>query len=263
MAVKILVDSAAGLSRELADENDIAIVDLHVVGLGSDAQALSTSGLSALELAAAYGRYMERSDDDGVVAIHLAKELSSTWSAASTAAAVFPQSMRVIDAGTAGMAIGMAALEAARLARLGASVDECYSAASSALQNSETWLYVRSTEELRKSGRMAPGTAVLSTALLATKPIFSLRRGKLELVGKTRTQAKAFARLVDVVSARAEAGPVKVFIQHHGAAAEALQLQKSMEFAMPGVEVTVVPLTDVLALHAGPGAIGVSAFYGG
>ena len=86
MAVRVITDSAAGLPRELAEQLSITVIDLHLMERhGKDGLEQSTSGLSALELAAAYGREMERSQDDGVVAIHLSKELSSTYSAAVTA----------------------------------------------------------------------------------------------------------------------------------------------------------------------------------
>ena len=79
MTVRVITDSSAGLPPELAEQLSITVIDLHLMeSHGKDGLERSTSGLSALELAAAYGREMERAQDDGVVAIHLSKELSST-----------------------------------------------------------------------------------------------------------------------------------------------------------------------------------------
>ena len=89
MAVRVITDSAAGLPRELAEQLSITVIDLHVMDSEDKGGKLrTTSGLSSLELAAAYGREMEKAQDDGVIAIHLSKELSSTWSAAVTASGV-------------------------------------------------------------------------------------------------------------------------------------------------------------------------------
>lgn len=88
MAVRVITDSSACLPDEVADELDITVIDLHVMQNGEER---STSGLSSLELAAAYARQLERGGDQGVLALHLSKELSSTWSAAVTASAVFAE----------------------------------------------------------------------------------------------------------------------------------------------------------------------------
>ncbi|MDO5031077.1 DegV family protein [Corynebacterium sp.] len=262
MGVRILTDSAAGLPASLAADLGIRVLELHVMDNEGER---STSGLSALELAAEFGREMERSGDDGVLAIHLSKELSSTWSAAVTASGVFPGTVRVIDSGSAGMVQGAAAMAAAALARQGASVDECYEAAMDTLRRGATWIYLTSTEDLRRSGRLSTATAVLSTALLATKPIMSLNEGKIELVGKTRTQTKAFTKVVDLVASRAEGQPAFVAIQYSGvdgAEETAERLADLLEQALPvGSSFLRVPLNDLLSVHLGAGAIGVSVVF--
>lgn len=271
MPVKVVVDSSAGLPKKIARGLDIEVVDLHMVPSEKEEESPSTSGLTAIELAALYGRLMERSrrpdaggdgKEDGVVALHLSKELSSTWSAATTAAGVFDDSVRLVDTGSAGMAVGAAAMSAARLAQDGASVDECYDIAVDTLERARTWVYLDSTEELRRSGRLSTATAVFTTALLATKPIMSMQSGRPELVGKTRTQSKAFAKLVDLVAAGAGEDPAFIAIQHNDARADADNLRALLEDALPsGTLFIVVPLSKVLGVHVGPGAIAVSAVY--
>lgn len=263
MSVRIVTDSAAGLPADVVAELDIAVLDLHVLDTATkDGVELSTSGLSALELAAAYGRQLERSQDDGVLALHLSKELSSTWSAAVTASGVFPDTVKVIDSGTAGMVLGSAAMAAARLAQEGASLKECYDIALDTLERGKTWLYVPSTEELRRSGRLSTATAVLSTALLATRPILAIESGRLDLVGKTRTQTKAFTKLAELIQERAEGMPCFVSIQHKEAEPAARTLRTLLEQMLPeGSSFLAVELNDVLGVHTGPGAIGVSVVF--
>ena len=201
MTVRVITDSAASLPPEIAAELDITVIDLHVMDSEDKGGKLrTTSGLSSLELAAAYGREMEKAQDDGVIAIHLSKELSSTWSAAVAAAGVFPDTVRVIDSGSAGMVMGAAAMAAATKAAQGAALEECHAAALDSIERAATWVYLHSMEDMRRSGRMSAATAMLSTALLATKPIMSIVDGKLELVGKTRTQTKAFTKVVEIIA---------------------------------------------------------------
>ena len=259
MTVRVVVDSSAGLPAEVVRELDITVADMHVVGTGEEK---GTSGLSSLELAACYARQLERGGDDGVVALHLSKALSSTWSAAVAASAVFPGTGRVVETDAAGMSVGAAAMAAATVAREGGDLAACEAMAKSTLARAETWIYLHQLDDLRKSGRLPTGTAVLSAALLANKPILRMHDGKLELAGKTRTQSKAFAKLTELVVERAAREPVFAAIQHADAAEAAGQLGAMLEEGLPpGSRVMLEPLVDVLAAHTGPGAIGLSVVF--
>ncbi len=259
MPVRIVTDSSSGLPADVVEELGITVVDLHVM---SDGDGSSTAGLSSLELVAAYARQLERGGDDGVLALHLAKDLSSTWSAAVQAAAVFPDGqVRVIETGAVGMAVGAAAMTAAKLASEGADLDTCHDIAVDTLRRSATWVYLHGIEDIRRSGRISTGTA-LSATLLATKPIMSITDGRLELVGKTRTQEKAFTRLVELVIERANGCPVFVAIQHNGAPEAAAHLEEMLEQVLPeGSSLMPLPMEQTLAVHTGAGAIGVSAVF--
>ena len=259
MAVRVVVDSSAGLPAEVVRELDITVADMHVISSGEDK---GTSGVSSLELAACYARQLERGGDDGVIALHLSKSLSSTWSAAVAASAVFPGTVKVVETDAAGMTIGAAAMAAATVAQEGGDLAACEEMAKSTLARSETWVYLHQLDDLRKSGRLPTGTAVLSAALLANKPILRIHDGKLELAGKTRTQSKAFAKLTELVVERAGGQPVFAAIQHADADEAADQLASLLEAQLPeGSRVMCEPLVDVLAVHTGPGAIGLSVVF--
>lgn len=195
MTVRVVTDSSSCLPVESAREWGITVLPLHVV---SSDDASSTSGLTALELAAAYGREMERSDDDGVVAVHLGQKLSSTWSAAVAASAVFEGKVRVIETDSIGMPVGEAAMAAARAAKDGGGLEECARRASMITGHSQLFLYLERTDGLRRSGRMSTMSSLMSSAL-PVKSLFSLHDGSFGVVARTRTQAKAFTRLVSMV----------------------------------------------------------------
>ena len=57
MPVRVVTDTSAGLPEHVARDLGITVLDLHMVG---DEDDKSTSGLSSLELAAAYARQLER-----------------------------------------------------------------------------------------------------------------------------------------------------------------------------------------------------------
>ncbi|WP_018117669.1 DegV family protein [Corynebacterium mastitidis] len=255
MAVRVVVDSLASLPPEVAERHGIAVVDMHLTGGG-------TAGLGALELCACYARQLERGGDDGVVALHVPKELSSTWSAAVEAAAIFHDTVRVVDTGAVGMALGSAAVAAARTSRAGGDLAACYEAAVGVLDSSATFLYVHRLDELCRSGRVSAGTVMISTAL-ASKPIMRLREGRVELAVKTRTQSKAFERLAQLASEASAGEPVSVYLQEHEAREASRKLAALLEEALPqGSRVRTYPLSEALAVHAGPGSIAVSVVRG-
>ena len=80
MPVRIVTDSSACLPDSIIEDLDITVIDLHMMNRGDDR---STSGLSSLELVACYARQLERGGDEGVLALHLSKELSSTGAGAA------------------------------------------------------------------------------------------------------------------------------------------------------------------------------------
>lgn len=159
--------------------------------------APTTAGLGPLELTAAYARLLERGGDEGVVALHLSRELSSTWTSATQAAGVFHGLVEVLDTRSAGMVLGQAAIAAAQTSAAGGTLAECTAAAQHVLDGAEVWLYVHRLDAMARGGRLSTAQRLLSTAL-AIKPILHLVGGKIELAAKTRTQSKAMARLVSL-----------------------------------------------------------------
>src|SRR5699024_7058543 len=83
--VQIVVDESACVAPDVAKRHGITVVAL---GLDEVDGEQTTSAIGPLPLCAAYARALERGADAGVVALHLGKGLSATWSNAVTAAAV-------------------------------------------------------------------------------------------------------------------------------------------------------------------------------
>ncbi|WP_151549313.1 MULTISPECIES: DegV family protein [Corynebacterium] len=260
MTVRIVTDSTACLPPTLAEQLGITVVNIHVTHSDKDR---TTAGLSALELVAAYARQLERGGDEGVLALHMSKEISSTWSAAVTAAGVFEDSrVRVLDTESLGPTIGIACIAAALKAREGADLDACYDAALEVLEHSEVWFYVHKIDELRKSGRLSAAN-VLFSATLAIRPLMHLKQGRIEIAAKTRTQAKALAKLAEVVELYCCEEPAVVTVLHHEARESARQLAiHIVERIHVDSTVRLDRLEPALATHTGPGTIAVSVTRG-
>lgn len=251
--VQVVVDESACLDDDVARRHGITVVPL---GLDEVDGEQTTSAIGPLTLCAAYARALERGGDAGVVALHLGKGLSATWSNAVTAAAVLER-VTVVDSTMVGAGMGAAAIAAAEKAAEGADLEECVAAAESVLVRNRLWLYVPKLEPLRRGGRISTGQAVLSTAL-AIKPIVGIQDGALGLVAKCRTEAKVLDKLVDFAAAEAAGRPAHVMLQHSGADERVEELHAMLSLALPkGSTFDVVDLPAAIAAHTGPRAFAV------
>lgn len=266
--VRIVVDDTACLMPEVARKLDITVVP---IGHDINEDAVTTSAVSPLKLCAAYARALERSNKDGsdagVVALHLGKGMSATWSNAVTAAGALDR-VTVIDTDTVGAGVGAAAIAAAKAARAGASRDEVADVARDVLQRYRLWLFVPKLDSLRRGGRISAGQAMLSTAL-AIKPIVGIKDGSLALVAKCRTEAKVKQRMVDfatkmVRSASSANRPPAVLLHHSDALDDVHELQAMLAEELPDdTRFRILDLPESLAAHVGQGAYAVGMVSGG
>ena len=270
MPVIVVTDSSARLPDDAIAEWGIRVVPLHVLLDGTDLcdgvdkmpadlyqRNVSTAGASPSELSAVYRDALADSRGDGVVAVHISTELSSTLGAAQHSAREFDGAVRVVDSRSAGMGTGFVALAAARAARHGDELDAVAEQAESTVPKIHAYLVVQRLENLRRSGRISATAFRLGTAL-ALKPLLRIDGGKLVLAQRIRTTPKAIVAMVeqvlDVVGERRAA----LAVHHVDNPAGAAEVAATLAGALPGCGPAIVTdLGPVLGAHLGPGAVGV------
>jgi DegV family protein with EDD domain len=270
--VVVVTDSAAGLPADLAEPHGIRVVPLHILHEGHDfregvdalptglwrSTTSSTSAASPRELQVAYEEALAASAGDGVVAIHLSRQLSSTWDAARQAVKTVGDGVRVVDSATAGMGLGLVVLAAARAAAAGASRDEVHKTAVEAAGRGSTLVFVDQLDSLRRGGRIGTAAALLGSAL-AIKPVLEIVDGKLVLREKLRTATKAINRLVECSITAAGTSGVAVAVQHLDAPERASDTLGRLHEHIPNVTASyLTQIGAVLGLHLGPGTLAVS-----
>ncbi|WP_433756543.1 DegV family protein [Nocardia sp. CA-135398] len=278
MAVVVVTDSSASLPAELVGELDIAVVPLHVlvgdrtiregvdaidIDYGSD--TVTTSAASPGELRAVYEQALERSNGDGVVAVHLSRQLSGTWEAGRQAVRDMnaADQVRLVDSLGAGLATGLPVLAAARRARSGATLNVVYDTAVAAAGRSHTFVLVNRTEQLRRGGRLSSAAAFFGSELVS-KPLLQIVEGRLELREKVRTRSKAYAKLVAAAVDAAGDDGAAVAVQHLGAEDAANTVATQLRELVPGIrELIVAEFGPTLGVHLGVGAVGVVVVPGG
>jgi len=273
--VVVVTDSTAYLPDGLADELSVRVVPLQVVlGGRSGAEGsevtpaqvaaalaawvpVSTSRPTPAEFAAVYREALE-GGADGVVSLHLSRELSGTWDSARLAAAeVGAGSIRVVDSRSAAMGLGFAVLAAAEAAAKGGSREEVYAAAVGTAERTTTLFYVDTLEHLRRGGRIGAAQALLGTAL-SVKPILHVREGRIVPLEKVRTVSKGIARLEALAVAAAGEGPADVAVHHLAAAERAALLAERLRGRLPRVRrFYASEVGAVVGAHVGPGVLGV------
>ncbi len=278
MAVVVVTDSSASLRAELIGELDIAVVPLHVlvgdrtIREGADvieidygSNTVTTSAASPGELRAVYEQALDRSNGDGVVAVHLSRQLSGTWEAGRQAVRDMDGAdrVRLVDSLGAGLATGLPVLAAARRAHSGATLNVVYDTAVAAASRSRTFILVDRTEQLRRGGRLSSAAAFFGSELVS-KPLLQIVEGRLELREKVRTRSKAYAKLVAAAVDAAGDDGAAVAVQHLGAEDAANTVAAQLRELVPGIgELIIAEFGPTLGVHLGVGAVGVLVVPGG
>ncbi|WP_448629127.1 DegV family protein [Cellulomonas soli] len=299
----VVTDSTASLPPGAADAAGLLVVPLDVViggerfaeGVDLEPSALldalshgarvTTSQPPPAAFARTYAEAVERGARE-IVSVHLSGDLSGTVRAAQLAAAACAVPVHVVDSRAVGMALGFAALEAARLAR-GEAGPEGLPAAQSTRRpvlpwsrhrpeevdglavataarrvgaSCSAWFLVDSLDHLRRGGRLSAAAAAFG-AVLGLRPILALREGRVVVTEKVRTRRVARERLEALVVADVAARPAgaRVAVHHLGQPELARQVadRLSLELGDAAQEVVVCEAAAVLAAHVGPGLLAV------
>ena len=271
MAVVVVTDSSARLPAQACAEWGIRVAPLHVLVDGRDLRdgldqmpadlyqrsQVSTAGAGPAEQTAVYRAALADSGGDGVVAVHISGELSSTLGAAEYAAREFDGSVEVIDSASAGMGTGFVALAAAGAARAGADLQTVAARARTAVPRVYAFIVVQRLDNLRRSGRIGTAASWLGTAL-ALKPLLAIDDGRLVLAQRVRTTSKATAAMVERVLEVVGERRAALAVQHVDNPDGAADVAATLASALPGCGPPIVTdLGPVLGVHLGAGAVGV------
>lgn len=275
--VAVVTDSTSSFAPRQAERADVRVIPLQVVidgrsrpegevDAGEVAAALrggrrvSTSRPTPEVVAATYAE-LAAAGCTGVVSVHLSGGISGTAQAAEVAARGASVPVRVVDSRGAAMATGFAALAAAGSAQEGADLDAVVAAATRRAAATSTWFCVDDLVHLRRGGRVSAATAVLGTAL-AVKPLLTVADGAIRPFERVRTSARALSRLEQLATGAVQAGAdaghvVDVAVHHLDNVDAAERLAEALRAQRPGGSVLVSELSAVLAVHVGPGTVGV------
>ncbi len=274
--IKIVTDSAAGLTPDMAKQYGIEVIPLYVhfgeqtyregldlsneqffAMLKTTPKLPTTSQPSAGDFLGLYKRLT--ADGSPIISIHLSSLLSGTCASACAARDILTGAqIHVIDSLTISAGQGLMAIEAARLAAAGQPVEAIVDRLETMKNGFELYFVLDTLEYLHKGGRIGKAQALLGTAL-QMKPILKVKSGPVEPYERIRTRAKAVARLKEIVlNATNGHAQVRLGILHTAAQEEAQKLYDDLVPHIKPVETMLFEVGPVVATHTGPGAVGVS-----
>ena len=280
MGVKIVTDSTCYIPNELVDEYDISIVSLNVVLNGDSYREVDLDNVEFYKMMDESGEiptssqpsmdellklFKEKiSNGDDVVGIFLSSDMSGTYSSSHLVKEMvleeYPNAkIELIDSRTNCMQMGFQALQAARAAREGKSIEEVVAAAKKVIDTSR-FLFVPDTlKYLKKGGRIGGASALFGT-ILQIKPILTVENGQTTVFDKVRTKKRAVDTIVNKVMKDIEVnGLGEVIVHHINCEDEGLEIAKRLEEKL-GRSVGIQSIGPIIGLHVGPGSIGV-AYY--
>ena len=274
MPVRIVTDSSADIPRSLSESLGISVVPLTVnfgaerfrdgVDLGHEEfyQRLETSTVFPTTSQPAPSQFAEAYsglESADIVSIHVPEELSGTINSARQAArdSAGGRRIEVIDSRSTSMGMGLVVLQAARLAKTGATLDEIIDATRLEIARSAVWFTVDTLEFLARGGRIGRAKHLLGT-VLRIKPLLTVRNGAVEPVAQLRTRAQVTEALVRCAEDRQPLSALSVAYSTGAEAAGALADRLADRGIFPRDQILLTRLGPAIGTHVGPGCLSVA-----
>lgn len=280
MAIKIVTDSTSYIPEEFINKYDISVVSLNVIMNGESIREVDLDNetfYSKMEESTEIPSSSQPSPDEiyntfeniikegnSIVGIFISSDMSGTVSSANLIKNMllekYPTAhIEIVDSRSNCMQMGYVAIEAAKAAAAGKSMEEVIDVCTSVINNSRFLFTPDTLDYLKKGGRIGGASALLGT-LFQIKPILTVCDGKTTVFTKVRTKKKAVDTLVTTLINDLQGKELGGVIVHHiNCQDEGLSLAAKIKKQL-GVDVQIDTIGPIIGLHVGPGSIGVAYF---
>lgn len=200
-----------------------------------------------------------------IVALTMTSKGSGAYRSCLAAVDVFKQQftdvrVEVVDTLQVAMSHGWAAIEAARAALEGLDFDAVVVRAREVARKG---MMIQTADTLRylyMGGRIGRARHLVGS-LLNIKPLIGMEDGIIVALGTARSRLKAYRRMVELMQQRVgEGARVRIAFTHVAAMEKLDTLRDLVSTRFECVETIVTDLAPVLAVHSGPGTVGMSFF---
>lgn len=276
--VRIVTDSTAELSLEIADRLGITVLPLNIHigeqkfrdGIDINPQEFfrrlkrtdSLPFTTSPPLSAFEDTYhtLGRATDD-IVSVHISARMSNTVELAKRAASslIGQRRIAVIDSLSTSSGLRTLVIAAGEASKDGATIDEVVRLVRAMIPHVYLVFFVESLEYLERGGRIGKADAILGT-MLNIKPLLIIEDGEILPLEKVRTRSNGIDKLFEFITEFPHLE--KISILKGANAIDPAELLDRLELTFPEREIDVVTYGPVLATHLGPGAVGVFVYEG-
>ena len=278
--VAVVVDSSSCLTTNIVRDLNISVVPHHLISqnksyrdgiditpsefytLQQSTQAtFTTSGPTPTDFFEKF--QLAAQQHQSIVCITVGSQFSSaTLNAATLAAQLthdsYPRTrIEVIDSNNAAGAEGLIALQAARAAKSGQSIEQIVASVRALIPRVRLLAVLDTLYYLAKGGRV-PRTKAWAASLLGIRPLIDLTEGKPSLLAKPRGKPKAIDLLFRTTSNNVRNKPVHLNIMHANAPDTANAMCMRAQAIFNCEEIIISEFTPVMGAHTGPGLFGLA-----
>ncbi len=268
--IKIVTDSASSIPQYLIDKLDIAVVDIPV---HRGEERIPTDTLdrfyellenntvpttSAPPPGDFYQVYKELSQKyRTIISIHISGKVSGTYQSAVLAREMLPEEdIVVIDSENISMATGFLVLAAARAAASGQLKEDIIKLVEQLKTKVGGLVAIPTLKFLAKSGRISHAKALMGN-ILSVKPILIINAGEVKFFEKTRSFEQALKKIIETVKERVGTAKVNIAVMHTNTKEKATEYMEYVQKHFNYDELFIADLGPGLAVHGGPGMLGI------
>ena len=276
----ILTDSGTDLTKEMAKEVDVEMIDLTVTVEGREPvpdsemdvkelyallrkkQKSSTSAINIDGFVSKMTPYLE--DGKDIIYLGFSSGLSSTYSSAHCAAdelrEKYPdRKIYTVDTLCASLGEGLIVWLAAKKRLDGATIEEVRAFVENNKLNLCHWFMVDDLFFLKRGGRVGAATAVVGT-VLGIKPVMHVdNEGKLIKTGVARGRKASIDAMFEKAKKTMLNAPADttVFISHGDCEDDAKYLADRLQNELKVKDIKIAYIGSVIGSHSGPGTLAV------
>ena len=199
-----------------------------------------------------------------ILSIHMTSKGSGAYQAATVAQSMLQEEIpdvqiEVVDTQNVSLCQGWMAIEAARAALTGLSLDDVLATVRRMLPVTHMIQTADTLKYLYMGGRIGMAKRLVGT-LLNIKPLIGMKDGVIVALGQARSRMQAYTTMSDMVAEAVGNGKAKVAYVHAGALEEVKKIKQLVDDKAEVVESFFAELSPALAVHTGPGTAGL-CFY--
>lgn len=281
--IKISTDSTADIPKRFCEELEISVLPLTVITENEEEfrdgvditpaefyRVIDTSTklpVSSQVKAFVYAKLYEETWNAGysdLIHTTVNSKGSGTYQAAVIAKEIFFEehpdavnqlSIHLIDSKTYSMTYGIPVIEAAQMAKVGASVEDIIGHLNEWLSHTRPMFVPLDLRCVKKSGRISPAAAFLGDAI-GLKPMITFEDGNAKIVGKVRGEQKAIAALVSTCLKERKPGSNYAIVYGNNNEAY-MRLKSACADVMDQPPMTDYEVGCVISINTGPNMVGI------